>query len=248
MFRLRDEYGFLQRKASDNIHGQKGDDWWKQVVDRAAEVLMAEPFNLKVGEVAPKLLHDFPISESRLYRVLDDKYKDPYYVTMRKKEEERINKPSKESLQISTTKEGTVEVTSTKVLTTPTSLASEVFQKEKTEKKDKELKRKREQYGKKQHTKAEVRFRELLDKRQIPYRAQVSFTRTGETTKEGLPKVYIADFVVNNLIFELEDPGTSCDSIERNLFFKKEQLPPSSYPQRRSIFKYLVKTAIQEKV
>jgi len=78
-----------------------------------------------------------------------------------------------------------------------------------------------ERYGKKQHTKAEVHFRELLDKRQIPYNAQVSFTRTGETTREGLPKVYIADFVVDNLVFELEGSGTSSDSIERDLFFKK---------------------------
>jgi len=126
---VRDEYDFLQRKASDNIHGQKNDAWWKRVVDRVAEVLLAEPFNLKATEVGAKLLHDFPISESRLYRVLDDKYKDPYFVAIRKKEEEeRINKPSKESLQIHPTKEESVGRLPTEVLPKPTPTpASETF-------------------------------------------------------------------------------------------------------------------------
>jgi hypothetical protein len=52
------------------------------------------------------------------------------------------------------------------VLTKPI-LASETFGKgEKEEKKTKRQKRDQERYSKKQHTKAEVRFRELLDKRQ----------------------------------------------------------------------------------
>jgi hypothetical protein len=61
---IKDEYDFLQKKAADNIHKEKDDQWWKQVVDKAAEVLINN--NFKVGEIAEKLLHDFPISKNRL--------------------------------------------------------------------------------------------------------------------------------------------------------------------------------------
>jgi hypothetical protein len=147
------------------------------------------------------------------------------------KKEEDINKPSKESLQISSTKEESAPRRGAVVQ--PTLTASETFKE--GEKKTKRQKRDKERYGKKQHTKAEVRFRELLNQKHIPCNAQVPFTRTGETTREGLPKVYIADFVLNNLIFELEGPGTSSDSIERDLFFKKNNCHVVHIPNELAI-------------
>ena len=127
-----------------------------------------------------------------------------------------INKPSTEDKQFHPTKEEAVAQSATAVLSTPP--ASTIFQTE--EKKGKRQKRDKARYSQKQYIKAGQCFKVLLDSKKIPNKAQVSFTRE-ETTKEGLPKVYIADSVVNNLIFELEGPGTSSDSIERDMFFKK---------------------------
>ena len=77
------------------------------------------------------------------------------------------------------------------------------------------------QYGKKQYTKAEQILEAQLSSHKIPFKNQVSFTRQGEVTKEGIPKVYIADCVINNLVFELEGPRTSSDNMESDRFFKK---------------------------
>jgi len=59
----------------------------------------------------------------------------------------------------------------------------------------------------------------ILSRYNIKYRAQVEFERAGELTQDGKPKTYVADILINNIVIEIEGPGTSSDSAERDSFF-----------------------------
>jgi hypothetical protein len=97
----------------------------------------------------------------------------------------------------------------------------QVFGQKPEKKAKKETKKER---GLRQYTEAEQAFHKILEEHRISHEQQVTFLREKELTKDGKQKVWIADFVIkNNLVFELEGPGTASDNKLRDEYFQKRQ-------------------------
>jgi hypothetical protein len=72
---VADLYDHLRLKASDNIQAVKPASWWEMVVNEAAKELAKK--GVKPGDVAKRLVQDFPLSEKRVLFYLRPEFKQP---------------------------------------------------------------------------------------------------------------------------------------------------------------------------
>lgn len=70
---VKDYYEHLQLMASDNISEPKSAEWWSRVLSEAGKEL--EKQGVEPGRIVARLLEDFPLSKSSIYRYLPSEFK-----------------------------------------------------------------------------------------------------------------------------------------------------------------------------
>lgn len=222
--RCPDYYTHLQYAVADNLADRNRDAWWTKVLGEAAREL--EKQGVQPGDIANRIVKDFGLSTSRVYRYLPNEFK---------MKEKQVS-PGRPQSPVFTPK--------TEPVAGPTESAAGpgVAAPEKVEEQPKEQRQvpvrpggpvevhprepiSQGQYNKKVDTPAEMHLRECYDRAHVPYRGSVPFEIVGEKTKDGKPKAYIVDFIVgldSPKGVEVEGEGSSSkDNPERDKYLKE---------------------------
>ena len=70
---VKDYYEHLQLMAADNVSEPKTPEWWTHVLSEAGKEL--EKQGVEPGRIVTRLLEDFPLSKSSIYRYLPSEFK-----------------------------------------------------------------------------------------------------------------------------------------------------------------------------